>query len=412
MKVCFLVKDYPSSEKSAIVGKLGGVLKAPYYLSQSLREIGADVHVITEKTKGLTEHEQVGEVHVHRLAKQHLFGFPGCFIYNMSEARVLSKIERNYGKFDVIHAAATATGIALWKKSGKLKASYIVSVHGTIRGEFKTIDLRLHFGLRDALDKYLNGPVQQRVDEFNWRVADRVIAVSKAERRELIEESGIPSEKVEVIYNGVDLERYRPSVEVAKIAERLELENNRVILFVGRLVYKKGAHILLEAFQGIKREIPDARLLIIGKGPLECFFKGRATNLGIANSVIFEHDIPEEDLPKYYAIAQVFVAPPLTYEPFPLTVLEAMASGKPVVVSDVGGLPEVVEPGRTGFIVAQNDPRSLASAILTIMQNDALHKKMSTEARKVVEKDFSWKRIAEETLKLYEGSLGKGKGEG
>jgi len=202
-----------------------------------------------------------------------------------------------------------------------------------------------------------------------------------------------------VIPNGVDAELFgRP--DLAPIEEFADGRPN--ILFVGRLEKRKGLPYLLEAFVHIQRELPDARLIVVGaydsldKVP----FLLQVRYLGLSD-VHFVGRVTEEELARYYRTADVFCAPNTGMESFGLVLLEAMASGAPVVASDIGGYREVIDDGRQGMLVAPEDPQALAAALVSLLHNPARRHEMSVQGREKAGQ-YAWPVVAARVLEYYQ----------
>jgi len=213
--------------------------------------------------------------------------------------------------------------------------------------------------------------------------------------------------KIEVIPNGVDLNVFTPNISGQEIRQKYQIDDNEsILLFVGRLTFYKGVEYVLQALSIIKKKINNVRLIIVGKGYLEKQLKALCASLGIEKSVIFAGRVSDNMLPKYYAAADVFVLPSTSIaEGFGIVLLEAMASGKPVVASNVGGIPEVIIDGSSGILVPPRETKDLAESVIHLLSNPAMSRAMGHEGRIIAEKSYGWKDIATRTLSLYKESL-------
>ena len=205
-------------------------------------------------------------------------------------------------------------------------------------------------------------------------------------------------EKTQVVYNGVDVKMFKPSNKPEGIEKRFGFEGKKVILTVCRLVEQKGLVYLLEAMSHVLTEEKEAHLVIVGRGPLLDELKRKSLTLGLEESITFIPErISEKDLARIYAACDVFVLPSL-WEPFGMVVVEAMASGKPVVGSKIGGIPEIILDEKTGFLVPPRGHEELAEKILFLLKNPKKARSMGVWGRKRAEKSFTW----DETAKSYE----------
>jgi glycosyltransferase involved in cell wall biosynthesis len=213
---------------------------------------------------------------------------------------------------------------------------------------------------------------------------------------------------VTVIPNGVDCKRFHPDVKPARVRAQLGLEDEFAILFVGALTKwhrYKGLDVLLDAMKIALRQREDLRLLVVGDGELREEYRRIATQLGISANTLFLGNVPDAQLPEYYSASDVTVLPSKDQsEGFGLTILEANASGRPVVASNVGGIPSVVSHGYNGLLTRPNDPYSLAEAIQYLSNNRPVVAAMGRNGRKVAE-EHDWKRTAALTEQVYVDAL-------
>jgi len=234
---------------------------------------------------------------------------------------------------------------------------------------------------------------------------DRVIAVSRYLKSELTKNYKIDESLIEVIYNGIDVELFNPNVRGDEIRQRHGLEDKPVVLYLGRLAPYKGVQFLMRAVPLVLREVPNAKFLVAGSMRYDTLnLHGIAKSLDIESSVIFTGFVPNRLVPKLYACCDVFCYPSL-WEGFGLTPGEAEASGKPVVAFNTCAIPEVVEDGRTGILVEPKNYIQLASAIVSLLKDWDLRRKMGLEARRRVLRLFSWDNAVNQTLKLYKEVL-------
>lgn len=216
------------------------------------------------------------------------------------------------------------------------------------------------------------------------------------------------ADSVVVIPNGVDTERFNPEISAAEVRARLNLTNCRIVLFVGALTRwhrYKGLDVLMKSIALLKTSLLQLRLLVVGGGELEGEYVGLAHQLGISNHVIFAGNVPDSELPKYYACSDVLVLPSKDRsEGFGLTILEANATGKPAIGTSVGGIPSVIQNGYNGLLVPPNDPGELADVIRRTLANEDLLGEMGKNGRKFAE-DHDWSIVAKQTEQLYKRAV-------
>jgi len=214
--------------------------------------------------------------------------------------------------------------------------------------------------------------------------------------------------KVTVIRNGVDSIRFNPNVTGRRIRAKFQLNDLKVILFVGALTAwhrYKGLDVLLEAFSLLEHK-DRIRILVAGDGVLKTEYKRLAADLKIRDMVIFAGDVPDSELPEYYASSDVLVLPSKDRsEGFGLTLLEANATGKPAIGSAVGGIPSVIRDGYNGALVPHNSPRALASKLLELLDGDARRLVEMGKNGRALAESLDWSIVAKETEELYQSVL-------
>ena len=233
---------------------------------------------------------------------------------------------------------------------------------------------------------------------------DRIITVSQFLKRELVGSYKFNENRIDVIYNGVDTERFNPKVDGHEIRHRYGLDGAPTVLYLGRLAPYKGVHYLIRAIPLVLRVRPHAKFLIAGSSRYDMLnLPGMAESLGVRQSVIFTGFVPDRLIQKLYACCDIFCYPSL-WEGFGLPVAEAGATGKPVVAFRMCAIPEVVENGLTGLLV-EPDHTKLADAIITLLEDEDMRRKMGREAGKRISRVFSWHRMVEKTVRVYEEVL-------
>jgi glycosyltransferase involved in cell wall biosynthesis len=230
--------------------------------------------------------------------------------------------------------------------------------------------------------------------------ADKIIVVSNATMRYVLS-LGADPQKIELLYNGVDLERFKPLTEV-KDAVRKKLgvpKNAVVVITVRRLVYKNGVDTLIDSAQIAIKKNPKLIFLVVGEGPDFAQIKARIEQLGIGNNFRLAGFVSDEDLPLYYNAADFFVLPSKSGEGLPLVALEAMACGLPVVATNVGGISEIMTKDY-GKIVPPDNPAALAEAILEFSRREL--SALKNGLREIIEQKYSWDKNVEKLVEIYE----------
>ncbi len=229
--------------------------------------------------------------------------------------------------------------------------------------------------------------------EQYFRRIDGLIAVSEVARDCVTRY--FPIGEYRIIPNGIDTERFRPDIP---IIEELKQYSPK-ILFVGRFEPRKGLKYLLMAFPLIAKEFPEAKLVIVGEGFLEHYYR-RYIEDHIKNNVIFVGFVKPEELPRYYASCDIYCSPATGAESFGIVLLEAMASGKPVVASDIPGYRTILDDGAEGMVFEPMNHEALARKVICLLKQPELMKKFGRAGRDKAKK-YDWKVVTKQVLDFY-----------
>jgi glycosyltransferase involved in cell wall biosynthesis len=256
--------------------------------------------------------------------------------------------------------------------------------------------------MEEKLVKYFLGSIKLTGAYMDIAVSDRIIAVSEKTKEDFLRQNQIPKDKISVIYNGVDSEKFSPKIPGAGIRETYSLGNSQIILTVGGNILLKGTIFLFYALSEIVKVLPKVKLIVIGvhwknKERLYPILK----NLKIQNNVILVDSIPNYQMPNYYSSSDVVVIPSLS-ENFPVVALEAMSSGKPVIASRVGGIPELVSNNKNGILVSPGNVEQIVEALLRLLENQSLRNRMGDIGRTIITEKFDWKKIGKLYLNEFE----------
>jgi glycosyltransferase involved in cell wall biosynthesis len=389
MKIVMLSWEYPPRI-------VGGISPHVYEISQELTRLGVEIHVVTQAVLR-TPHEEIepSGVHVYRVDVQersnnflHEIQLLNASLYQRTHD--LLKQWHPTHEPVLIHAHDWLSLEAARRLKYDFQIPMIATVHATERGR--------HGGIHNDTQKYIH------TQEYwlTWE-AWRVIVCSYYIRQEIMDSFHCPSDKIDVIYNGVDPKKFEVSwsqEERQAWRNQFATPEEKIIMYVGRFVREKGIHILLNAAGTILAKFPSAKFVIVGGGYREHYEKF-VRWFGIEEKVLFTGFVSTESLYKLYKVADVAAFPSL-YEPFGIVALEAMAAGIPVVTSDAGGLREVVLHEQTGTLSYAGDPQSLAWAILHVLQNPEKAKQWALHATERLHKDFNWAKLSKQTLEVYE----------
>ena len=380
----FPYKDHFDDAEHFTRYKYGGAELTAYYLALEMAKRNG-VNVFTTSVDSKDSFEEYDGVSVHRYGTKFRIEKG-----NISFRLFTKPLSRDA---EVIHAHfSTPPGeIAGARCARKKKVPFVLTYHGDGQESFGGFIRKtaLSFYNKYLLDKVLS-------------YADTIISPSEyyiSESRFL----GKYKDKIVVIPNGINIEDFEIPYSKEQCREKLALPIEKdIILFVGNLIQYKGPNVLVKAMQIVAKEVPDTELVFVGSGKMKDELEMLSKKLGVEKHVKFAGFVEESLKPLYYRAGDVFVLPStMNTEVFPLVLLEASASGLPMVVSDLDTFKCIIEDGYNGIVTKRRDENSLADAIIYLLTNEDIRKKMGKNARKKVE-DYSWERIAEETEKVYE----------
>jgi glycosyltransferase involved in cell wall biosynthesis len=376
----------------------------------ALSEIGVEVHVARWRYAGRFFHTKdsvVDEIHVHGLkllSPKNLFiGFSNLWRLSISlfPVKELGRtgVFFSYGKqveriikrysIDVIHAhfAYPDGFVGLMAKKGTGKPLVV-----TLHGFDILVEPTVKYGCR------LNPEIDRAV-RMVLKDADRVIAASSATYRVALE-LGCSPNKLVLIPNAVDVKRFSLNVNRFYVRAKFGLEENPMVFTLRAHEPQKGIEYLIRAVPLVLKKVPNAVFVVGGEGRLRAYHESLARELGVSGNIVFTGRIPQSELPYFYASCDVFVIPSII-EAFGLVTIEAMACGKPVVGTDVGGIPDIIEDGLNGFLVKPRDPDALAQKIILLLSDSKLREKTGKAGREMVEKKFNIEKRAERIIKVY-----------
>jgi glycosyltransferase involved in cell wall biosynthesis len=373
---------------------IGGISRHVAELYPEIVKLGHQIHLVTVEATGAKDREIIDGIAVYRLPVKD----GGTFfewVANMNQSmldRASELIGQQTQPFDAIHAHDWLVSEAAIALSQNFQIPLLATIHATEYGRCN--------GIHSNDQNYVH-----HKEISVAKAAERVIVCSKYMQGEVERALGCPPEKTDVVHNGLSLERMRSHCEdfdKAALRQKYAEQDEAVVYYVGRITYEKGIYLLLNAAPQILAAMSDrVKFVIIGTGDAySILLQRQAWNLGIHHKVTFTGFMSDRDLSKLQAIASCAVFPSL-YEPFGIVALESFAAGVPVVVSDTGGMPEVVRHGVTGIVTKVNDSDSLAAGILEILQNPDRSKQLVKNAQIELRERFSWQKLAIETEAVY-----------
>lgn len=382
MKICFITPSYKPI--------IGGTEIAIYEISLRLTKKGHKVFIITPQYplyKDTKTHEIINGVEIYRVPVSPL-AFRLSFItrYFDIQIKIFKKVfalNREVG-FDLLHQfhLFALGGIAILSKK-LFKKPLLTSLMGwDTYNQSKPVPKFLNFYL-------------------SWIMNNSDIVISPS--FSLAEKAKIQGCKkpIKIIPHGVDIRRFK---ETTLLRLRNNLGINRddlVVLSVQRLHPTKKLESLIKSISYVVNKRANVKFIIIGTGPERKKLEVLTRKLKMEDYIVFLGEVNNTELPEYYAMADIFVLHSL-YESLGIVLLEAMASGKPIISTSVGAIPEVVEEGKTGILVPPENPKALAKGILELVNNKKLRQKMGKEGRKRAEKKYDWDKIINEYCQIYE----------
>jgi glycogen(starch) synthase len=372
----------------------GGLGRHVHALAEHQAQLGHDVTVLTQQPKGASESEAVNDVHVVRVAP------PSPEVPRIPEDLV------DWTR-DLDRRLAVALGdVVQLARPDVVHAHDWVVAHSATAAVTVPIDLPLvttiHATEAGRHQGWVNNPLSQRIHEIEFGLAnrsDRVIACSRSMRVEIHKLFDVPIDRIDVIPNGIDLSDWK-----AKNDPVITDSTGGTILFTGRLEWEKGIHVLLAAVRLLPPMSPSPRLLIAGAGTREEALKEEFGDLTDSGVVSFLGWVSESHLRDLIRTADVSVVPSI-YEPFGLVALEAAAAGTPLIVTDVGGLADIVTDGITGRVVPPQDPDALSDAIVEIFDNPAEARSRARALRATLPSAHDWRTIANESTAIYRAAI-------
>ena len=385
MRICMLTWEFPPRI-------VGGIARHCLGLSKALAKLGHEVYVITLEFPGTPLFEDVDGVKVHRVLIE--LGHPNfiiwTFIFNHFMEKKVAELSRSV-KFDIIHIHDWLTAEAGVSSKHFLNKSLVSTVHSTEVGR----------------SQGLHNPDSFLIDGIEWWMtyeAKRVIVCSNSVKWELESHFNLPHDKVTVIPNGVEISNFNLNINREEVKRRYGIKpNERIVLFIGRLVPQKGVDTLIKAVPLIIQRHRDARILIAGDGWSRTYLEELVKSMGLRDHVRFLGFISDWELADLMVAADVLVVPSV-YEPFGIVALEGMAAGTPVVATNIGGLSEIIEHDKTGVLVYPRNPESIAWGVNRVLSDRKYADWLVRNARKKVLEAYSWEEIAKRTVEVYESA--------
>jgi glycosyltransferase involved in cell wall biosynthesis len=399
LRVCLLAPDF--------LPVWGG---AGTYAVELARELGREVD-LTVLTLERQEHAQIvtraqmEETLEHRARVVLISRATDTFLYNasfqMAVLRNLPQLVRQE-RIDVVHSQHAHMPDLLYA-SLYHSPKTVRTVHSTIPMQWDEVQSAQKFGgglheserWQVALE-----PILRMAERFVFSQPGPILTVSEWMKACLIQE-GMRDSRIHVIYNGVRTDRFRPDAPGRR--PLVGKTDAAVVLFTGRPTLFKGTNVLLEAMPLVWNAVPHAYFAFAGgsEGEFYALLEHRPLKM---DQIVLLGRLGYAELPGVYASADVAVHPTFV-DNVPFSILETMASGVPTVASSVGGIPEVMSHGESGLLVPAGSPQALADALISLLQDPDLRRKIGRAARARVAERYTWDRTARETMRIYQANL-------
>jgi glycosyltransferase involved in cell wall biosynthesis len=303
-----------------------------------------------------------------------------------------------------VYEAHTVSGYGFLRalKKRNLKKPFVQTIHGVLADEYVQ---SLQGGSPTFRAKLANRIMWRlsRLEGESAKNATLIVTVSKYSRDKIIQFYDADKTKIKIVPNGVDLQRFKPVQGLESIKRQIGIDSKLCVLFVGRLIPRKGLSFLIEAAKYIVKEFKETIFVIVGDGPLKNHLRAYLEEINLSGNFVFIGDVNENVLPALYNCADVFALPSIQ-EGQGIALLEAQATAKPVVAFNVGGVHETMVDKETGLLV-KPDSRDLADAILKLLSSWSLREQMGIKGREFVSNNFSWDICAQRMLQVYREAL-------
>ncbi|RLG41098.1 MAG: hypothetical protein DRN78_04670 [Thermoproteota archaeon] len=377
------------------LGYKGGPAIYVRELSKYLAKAGVEVGILHPEGRRAYSLDPVESFVVRSSLPKLLLKDP--WVFSALAHKYISSLQ---GKFDLVHIHLAP--VILQLAAGMLVRPIVSTIHGwPIYEDYYSVT---HEGSVYSLFKLVAVTPRETLSLLKLIEGSKLVATVSKHLRNILEMyNPLWADKLDVLYNGVDTNFFYPrrscpsSGNQSRLLEKMS--SKPTILYLGRVIPRKGIGLLLKAASKIDKM---AQVVIAGRidPSYERRLRKLASSLGIEDIVAITGELPRRLLPYFYSMADVYVLPSL-FEGLPTTLLEAMACGTPVIATRVGGIPEVVDHGRNGFLIGRGSLNELRDTLRCLLDDESLRKRMSIEAERTVKERFSWDIISKRYIELY-----------
>ena len=376
---------------------IGGVETHLTIILPQLAKSYHNVSLLTGSVEGVDGRQDFEKVQIVRTPIMDL-----NWLYKRGLVGIKDEVEREFTAFfdemqpDIVHAH---------------NMHYFSKVHAeTLQQLAKSRNIPMILTAHNAWDELL---FMELTNNIAW---DHIIAVSHFIKKELIG-IGVDDTKITVVHHGIDQNKFHPGLKPGNILQKYpQLKNRKVIFHPARIGLAKGCDTSIKAMSLVKHRYPDAILVLAGSKNIIDWGSTQQKDIAYMVSLIKHFELEKnvlidsyslDDIKKIYAASDVCLYPSSSCEPFGLTMLEAMASAKPIIVTNMGGMPEVIQDGINGFIVPVRDFELIANKIITLLDDDKLRNRLGYTGRQMVDSQYTKERVTKDTLAVYHKALNK-----
>jgi glycogen(starch) synthase len=359
----------------------------------------ADIIVYSGTKAGFKEPTTINGVRVVPcFSTDKIFPLDNWF-FNRSLSKKASAIDAD------VYEAHNVSGYGFPKTLKKLGINkpFIHTIHGVLADEYEQARESGYQTFRGKIANYFMHRLS-RLEAETAKNATLIVTISKYSLEKIKNYYEVGEAKVRIVPNGVDVEKFKPTDNVEAVKRQFGLGTAPCVLFVGSLIPRKGLPFLAEAAKKIVKEYRETKFVIVGDGPLRKKLTAFLETANLQGNFKFLGNVTEDVLSALYNCADVFALPSIQ-EGQGIVLLEAQASGKPVVAFDVGGVNEAVRNGETGLLVKRGNSDKLADALLKLLGDKTLREKMGVNGRRFVTENFTWDICAQKMLNVYHEAL-------
>jgi len=386
MNILLMSYDYPPYT--------GGIANVSHKTALQLSKMGERIIVVSGKTRGAEEFDRTNDFLTYRCSN--IF-----FLRELALIFLLPYFVLKH-KINVIYILVWCQGgFAAYLTSKLLKTPYILHAQGS---EF--LDYKKTF-----LDKIKYGLFRRQYKKWVLNGAKKIIAISNYTKNIVIKEGAMES-RVCIIHWAVDMDRFKPGLDIGSVISRYNLTGKKVLLTVSRLVRYKGHDTVINLLPQILKKIPNTVYMIVGSGSDRVYLEALVKKLNLEKDVIFTGHADDSILPLYYNACDVFIMltreSPETadFEGYGLVYLEANSCSRPVIGAMTGGIPDVIKNNMTGYLIEPDDTQEIINKITLLLENKELAKKLGEEGRRRIAEDgLTWEAAGEKIRSILRAYL-------